>query len=125
VLALLLGGHPDDLDLVADLQRRDAALGGAPGHKREVQPVLEGVVPPHGLFFGRVGVDDDFHGDALLPLLVARSSLHLVSSFAYQALLRPIAAERPGRSRRDRCHLTRAGPRKHVSSASPVSRPAR
>jgi hypothetical protein len=32
-----------------------------------------------------IGVDDDLLGDALLPLLVARSSLHPVSSFAYQA----------------------------------------
>jgi hypothetical protein len=46
VFALLLGGHPDDLDLVTDAQRRDAALGDAPGHEREVQPVFEGVVPP-------------------------------------------------------------------------------
>jgi hypothetical protein len=85
VLALLLGGHPDDLDLVTDAQRRDGALGGAPGHQRDVQPVLEGVVPAHGLLFGRVGVDDDLHGDALLPLLVARSSLHPVSSFWEEA----------------------------------------
>jgi hypothetical protein len=79
VLALLFRGHPDDVDLVADAQWRDAALGGAPGHKREVQPVLEGVVPAHGLLFGGVGVDDDLHGDALLPLLVAGSSLHQAS----------------------------------------------
>jgi hypothetical protein len=43
--------------------------------QREVQPVLEGGVPAHGLLFGRVGVDDDLHGDALLALLVARPSL--------------------------------------------------
>jgi hypothetical protein len=81
-LALRFGGHPDDLDLVADAQRRDSALGDAPGHKREVQPVLQGVVPAHGLLFGRVGVDDDLHGDALLPLLIARWSLHPASLFA-------------------------------------------
>jgi hypothetical protein len=28
-LALLVRGHPDDLDLVADVQRRDGALDGA------------------------------------------------------------------------------------------------
>src|SRR5215207_5768040 len=83
VLALRFRGHPDDLDLVADAQRRDAALGDAPGRKREAQLVLEGVVPAHGLLFGRVGIDDDLHGDALLPLLVARSSLHPASSVAH------------------------------------------
>jgi hypothetical protein len=86
VLALLFRGHPDDLDLVTDAQRRDAALGGAPGHKRAVQPVLEGVVPAHGLLFGRVGVDDDLHGDALLPLLIRRWSLHPASSVVGEAV---------------------------------------
>jgi hypothetical protein len=33
VLALLVRGHPDDLDLVTHAQRRDAAPGGdTPGH---------------------------------------------------------------------------------------------
>jgi hypothetical protein len=91
-LALLFGGHPDDLNLVTHPQRRDAAFGDAPSHKREAQPVLEGVVPAHGLLFGGVGVDDDLHGDALLPLLVARSSLHPVSS-AYEASVCPMRSE--------------------------------
>src|SRR5919201_994024 len=106
VLALLLGGHPDDLDLLADAQRRDAALGGAPGHKREVQPVLEGVVPAHGLLFGSVRVDDDLHGDALLPLLVAGWSLHQFSGLLLWAIAgHGWSAERPV----DRRHVSLAG----------------
>src|SRR3954468_10505253 len=37
VLADLLGRHPDDLDLIADLERRRGALGDAPGEKRKLQ----------------------------------------------------------------------------------------
>jgi hypothetical protein len=95
VFALLLGGHSDDLDLVAHPQRRDAALGDAPSHKREAQSVLERVVPAHGLIFGHVGVDDDLHGDALLSLLVAGWSLHQASCL----LLWTIAGH--GRQRND------------------------
>ena len=38
VRALRFGGHPDDVDLVANAQWRDATLGDAPGRKREMQP---------------------------------------------------------------------------------------
>jgi len=43
-----------------------------------------------GLLFGRAGVDDDLHGDALLPLLVARPAPHPVSSFEWEASRRPM-----------------------------------
>ena len=45
MLALLFGGHPDDFDLVADAERRDGALGEAPGQKRKAQPILEIIIP--------------------------------------------------------------------------------
>src|SRR5215218_2056653 len=112
MVALLVGGHPDDLDLLADAQRRDAALGDAPGHKREVQPVLEGVVPARGLLFGRVGIHDDLHGDALLPLLVARWSLHQACLSAPESASRKpsLATPTSETTKRPRCGLQRRSP---------------
>src|SRR5262245_26744024 len=71
VLALLLGRHPDDLDLIARPERRDRALGQAAGPEGKGEVPLEVVVPAHRLLLGPVAVDDDLHLDALLARLVA------------------------------------------------------
>src|SRR5215203_222384 len=93
--------------------------------KGEVQLVLEGVVPAHGLLFGTIGVDDDLHGDALFPLLIARWSLHPVSWFACDAVavfsaLAYCLGDEEGIGTASACALRR---RDHVSFAPRVSRP--
>src|SRR5438105_1365839 len=69
-LALTLGRHPDDLDLLAHRERRDLAFLDAPGEKWDVQFLFEVATPSHRALVLVVGVDDDVKGDPLLAVLV-------------------------------------------------------
>src|SRR3954453_18936309 len=66
VLANFRRGHPQDFHLVADPKWRCGTLGDATSSERELELLLEIVVPAHCLFLWAVSIDDDLHRDALL-----------------------------------------------------------
>ena len=39
--------------------------------ERELDLVLEIVIPTHGLFFRPIGIHDDFLGDAIFPVVIS------------------------------------------------------
>src|SRR6266498_3523686 len=62
--------HAEDLDLLALLERRNLARGDALRLEGKAQLVVEMAVPADRALLGRVGVDDDFVGDAVFASAV-------------------------------------------------------
>src|SRR5947208_729413 len=79
VLALLLGCHPHDLDLITNPQWRGRTPGDAGGQEGELQMILQVVTPTDRLLFRTVGINDDLRVNALFAFLIRGNALHRVA----------------------------------------------
>jgi hypothetical protein len=53
------------------LERRGSAFLGAQSSEGKSKLIFQIVIPAHGLLFRAIGINDDFHRDALLTPLIA------------------------------------------------------
>src|SRR5712692_11360330 len=77
MLAILVRGHSHNLDFISRFQRRGCTEGDTAGRKRELQGIVEIVIPSHYLLFRAIRIHNDLHVDALFTCFIFVTTSHM------------------------------------------------